>query len=57
MTNIEFFRIISIEPREVVINVLRRQDIFTLQRLKRKFRMYGVSNDIIDAINHKLSGM
>lgn len=57
MTDIEFFRIISFEPKEVIINVLRRQDVFTLQRLKRKFRMYGVSNDIVDAINHKLSGM
>lgn len=57
MTDIEFFRIISLEPKEVIINVLRRQDIFTLQRLKKKFRMYGVSNDIADAINHKLSGV
>lgn len=57
MTEVEFFKIISLESDIVIKQILKRQDVFTLQKLKRKFEYYWVKDDIIDAINYKLSGM
>ena len=57
MTEVEFFKIISLESDIVIKQILKRQDVFTLQKLKRKFEYYWVKDDIIDAINYKLSGI
>lgn len=57
MTEVEFFKVISLESDIVIKQTLKRQDVFTLQNLKRRFEHYWVKDDIIYAINYKLSGM
>lgn len=57
MTEFEFFEIIILESDIVIKQILKRQDVFALQKLKRKFEYYWVKDYIIDAINYKLSGI
>lgn len=57
MTDEEFFRIYVSEPTKIIIKILSKQNVLTLQRLKGKCRPGWLRTHVIDAINHKLSGM
>lgn len=57
MTPIDFFEIYLREPINVIISVLAKQDVLTLQRIKKQCRPGWLRSHVIDAINHKLSGM
>lgn len=57
MTPIYFFEIYLRESREFVISVLEKQDVLTLQRIKKQCEPGWLRCHVIDAINHKLSGM
>lgn len=57
MTPINFFEIYFRESREFVISVLEKQDVLTLQRIKKQCKPGWLRCHVIDAINHKLSGM
>lgn len=57
MTPIDFFEIYLRESREFVISVLEKQDVLTLQRIKKQCEPGRLRCLVIDAINHKLSGM
>lgn len=57
MTPIDFFEIYLCESREFVISVLEKQDVLTLQRIKKQCKPGWLRCLVIDAINHKLSGM
>lgn len=57
MTEEEFFRIYVSESTEIIIKTLSRQNVLTLQKLKSKYIPVWLRTHVIDAINHKLSGM
>nr|DAT39970.1 MAG TPA: hypothetical protein [Bacteriophage sp.] len=57
MTPINFFEIYFRESREFVISVLEKHDVLTLQRIKKQCKPGWLRCHVIDAINHKLSGM
>lgn len=57
MTEEEFFRIYLSESTQIIRKTLSRQNVLTLQKLKSKCRPGWLRTYVIDAINHKLSGM
>nr|DAH58045.1 MAG TPA: hypothetical protein [Caudoviricetes sp.] len=57
MNKDEFYKLCLCETRKTVREVLKRQDVLTLQMLKRSFNTWWLYSDICDAINRKLSGM
>lgn len=57
MNKDEFYKLCLCETRKTVREVLKRQDVLTLQMLKRSFNTWWLYNDICDAINYKLSGL
>ena len=57
MTEEDFFRIYTSESTKIIVEILSRQNVLTLQNLKSKCRPGWLRTHIIDAINRKLSGV
>lgn len=57
MTPNDFFKIYLREPSKVVKSVLSKQDVLTLQEIKKQCIPGWLRSYVIDAINHKLYGM